>query len=847
MGCLSGVDAIAIPAELRERRQWVLWRRETRPDGRGGVKPTKVPWSPREGRNASVADPSTWTSFQEAVEELESGAGDGIGFVFTAEDPFVGIDLDGCRDPQTGAVEPWGQEIIDQLDSYTEVSPSGAGIHVIAIATLPDGGRRKGRIEMYDQDRFFCTTGQVADGAPRAVARRQTQIEALHAQVFGEPTPSAPQVGPARPPRGNGTPLDDDDLLERARQARNGDRFRRLFDDGDLTDHPSQSEADLALCARLAFWTNGDAAQMDRLFRRSKLFRPKWDESHSTDGHTYGDITIARAIAGAGERYRGDGRFEGDRPRRQRPSGQGPPAAEVLDEADARPVITVSGGALPAIVDAAEEALLSSPGESLYQRGGLLVRVIRRDSTAVSTGIKRSAGAPIIVPVELPYLVERLTRAASWQTFDRRRGEFKWVDCPRKVAETYMARGVWGVPGLGGVLEAPTLRPDGSLLDQPGYDEKTGLLFDPGDTRFEPIPDRPTAEQAMAACQDLRGILDEFPFVGEADEAVALSAMLTGLVRRSLRAAPIHAFRSPKMRSGKTALADIISLLSTGRPCAVMSQATHAEDERKRLLAVLLSGDPVICYDNIDRPFGGAALAQALTQSEITDRVLGLSKTATVSTSATFLATGNNLTFEGDITARALTCDLDPEMERPEERAFKRNLYEYVPAHRGRLVVAALTLLRAYHVVGRPDPGLSRWAGFDEWSGLIRGALVWVGLPDPCETRERIEEQDPVRRSLSALLGAWHAHIGTSAMTLAEVLKYAVAPEIVAQESAALALRDALMDVAGRRGEISTRVLGNYLQANAMRIEGGLRAERVGQRSRAILWRVVPFPEGGGE
>jgi len=847
MECLSGVDAIAIPAELRERRQWVLWRAESRPDGRGGTKVTKIPWAHGKGRNASVADPSTWASFNEVVQALDAGEGDGIGFVFTAEDPFVGVDLDGCRDPQTGTVEPWAQEIIGQLDSYTEVSPSGTGIHVIAMATLPVGGRRKGRIEMYDRDRFFCMTGETASGHPRVIAHRQGEIEALHAQTFGDPAPSAPQLSPARPTRGNGTTLDDDDLLERARQARNGDRFTRLFDDGDLTGHPSQSEADLALCAHLAFWTNSDAAQMDRLFRRSKLFRPKWDESHSADGRTYGDITIARAIAGASEGYAGDGRSEGGRLRCPVASREGQQKAEVPDEPDARPVITVNGGALPEIVDAAEQALLTSPGESLYQRGGLLVRVIRRDSTTVCSGINRSAGAPIIIPIELPYLVERLTRVASWQTFDGRRHELKWVDCPRKVGETYMARGVWSVPRLGGVLEAPSLRPDGSLLDRPGYDEKTGLLFDPGGTTFEPIPDRPTAEQAQAACRDLRGILDEFPFIGEADEAVALSAMLTGLVRRSLPAAPIHAFQSPKMRSGKTALADIVSLLSTGRPCAVMSQAMNAEDERKRLLAVLLSGDPVICYDNIDRPFGGAALAQALTQGEITDRVLGLSKTATVSTSATFLATGNNLTLEGDITARALICALDPEMERPEERAFKRNLYEYLPEHRRKLVAAALTLLRAYHLAGRPDLGLSKWAGFDAWSDLIRGALVWVGLPDPCKTRERIEEQDPVRRSLSTLLSAWHAHIGTSGMTVAEVLRHAVAPEIVDKEPAALALRDALMDVAGRRGEISTRVLGNYLQANAMRIEGGLRAERVGQRSRAALWRVVPFPAGGGE
>ena len=843
--CIAGHSFHILPAKLRERPQWVIWRGERRQDSIGNTKATKIPWSPRSPRRASVNDPSTWGSFSEAVQALEDGRGDGVGFVFTTEDPYVGIDLDKCRDPATGDIEPWAQEIIAQLDSYTEISPSGTGVHAIAIGTLPPGGRRKGQIEMYDRNRYFCMTGQSIDEVPKKIEERQAEIEALHVKTFGPHTPDSVSSTPENPPRNSASELDDDVLLDLAREARNGDRFSRLFDRGDISDYPSQSEADMALCSHLAFWTNSDRAQMDLLFRRSSLFRPKWDESHSADGRTYGVMTIEKAIAGATDGYKGSGQGGST------PAADGQQAQATESPCDARlesagrPTISVVGGALPATVDAAEEALLSSNGEQIYHRGGLLMRVIRRDSMTIRGGIKRASGAPIIVPVELAYLVERLTRAAQWQTIDGRSKAPKTVDCPRKVAETYMARGVWRIPRLRGIIEAPTLRPDGSLLDRPGYDEKTGLLFDPGDTQFEPIPDMPTADEGKAACQALREILDEFPFVTRADESVALSAMLAGLVRRSLRFAPIHAFRSPKMRSGKTTLADLVSLLSTGRSCAVMSQAKDQEDERKRLLAVLLSGDPVICYDNIDRPFGGAALAQALTQEEITDRILGMSKTATVSTSATFLATGNNLTFQGDITARALACDLDPELERPEEREFKRRIYEYLPEHRGRLVAAALTLLRAFHVAGRPDPGLPRWAGFDEWSGLIRAALVWADLPDPCETRARIEDQDPVRRSLSTLLAAWEAHIGAAPMTVADVKREAVSPDTVADEPTGIALRDALMDVAGRKGEINTRVLGSYLQANEKRIEGGLRVERAGKRSGAVLWSVVRVSGGG--
>jgi len=305
----------------------------------------------------------------------------------------------------------------------------------------------------------------------------------------------------------------------------------------------------------------------------------------------------------------------------------------------------------------------------------------------------------------------------------------------------------------------------------------------------------------------------------------------------------MHAFRSPKMRTGKSALADIVSILATGRPCAVMSQASGPEDESKRLLAVLLAGDPIICYDNVDRPFGGAAICQALTQESITDRVLGVSKMATVPTASTFLATGNNLTFVGDITARVLVCDLDPQVEHPEERKFKRDLYTYVAANRGRLAAAALTVLRAYHVAKRPDQQLPRWAGFDEWSGLVRSALVWAGRPDPCVTRSRIEEQDPVRRSLTALLTAWHAHFESAQVTAAELVRAATPKDVYGSgDDRTAALRDALFEVAGRHEGINTHVLGNYLQANAMRIEGSLRIERMGTRSGVVLWRVGPAP-----
>ena len=154
------MDSTQIPAVLQETAQWVCWRVEDR-DGH----PTKVPLDPVTGQYASVAEPVTWHALETALAQYHRDADvDGIGFVFTADDPYVGVDLDDCRDPETGAVEDWAAEIIQRLASYTEVSPSGTGVHIITRGTAPAKGNRRGNLEMYDRDRYFTVTGDRVPG-----------------------------------------------------------------------------------------------------------------------------------------------------------------------------------------------------------------------------------------------------------------------------------------------------------------------------------------------------------------------------------------------------------------------------------------------------------------------------------------------------------------------------------------------------------------------------------------------------------------------------------------------------------------------------------------------------------
>jgi len=269
-----------IPPELACLVRWVVW------------KDNKVPRIPGTYRPASTTDPATWRSFGQALASVRCGQADGIGFVFT-DTPFAGIDLDHCL--RDGRLTCQAARIVAQLSSYAEISPSGTGLHVIVRGRLPPGPRRKGDVEMYDTDRYFTVTGYVWRNF-RIIQRRQAQLERLHAHLFGRPEPSQrPRASPL-------TPDSDQELLRRAASARNGDKFARLWE-GDFSDYDSHSEADLALCNFLAFWASGDTARMDRLFRQSGLFRPKWDEKHYASGQTYGQGTIERALAEGNEDY----------------------------------------------------------------------------------------------------------------------------------------------------------------------------------------------------------------------------------------------------------------------------------------------------------------------------------------------------------------------------------------------------------------------------------------------------------------------------------------------------------------------------------------------------------------
>jgi putative DNA primase/helicase len=287
----------AIPEELRSLPNWIIWRYEKRADKRGIVRETKVPYNAKSEKHALSNKPATWSGFGDAAAALKRDRSyAGLGFCLTP--PYVGVDLDGCR--QNGSFEPWADEIIRELDSYSEFSPSKLGVHVITKGELPDGPRQKvlggehHGVGLYDsaRGRYLTVTGNRISGNG-TIAERTVELQRIHARLF-PPQPKAKTKAKAEA----GAALTDDDLVERARNANDGGKFSRLWAGEWEGAYASQSEADLALSMRLAFWTNRDAARIDALFRRSGLMRQKWERAD------YRDVTIAKAIAQTTETWR---------------------------------------------------------------------------------------------------------------------------------------------------------------------------------------------------------------------------------------------------------------------------------------------------------------------------------------------------------------------------------------------------------------------------------------------------------------------------------------------------------------------------------------------------------------
>lgn len=437
-----------------------------------------------------------------------------------------------------------------------------------------------------------------------------------------------------------------------------------------------------------------------------------------------------------------------------------------------------------------------------------------------------------LIDVTGPSFADMLSRDIEFQKANAK-GEMLPTPCPDNIVKAFLARkGQHVLRPVTGITLVPVLRKDGSVLNEPGYDVSTGLIYEPGNVTFPDIPAAPSKDDAVAAINMLLEPLAKFPFVSDADKAVALSGMLSLVAKRIVGNVPLHGFDAPIRGSGKSMLVDMMAMIATG----ARSQHTplNADDiENTKTLATLLKqGSPVISFDNLTTPLGFELLESMLASERIECRILGMTKSFVAINNAVVFANGNNLRVKGDMARRAIMGSINPQMERPELRQFSFDPVAMIEQDRPGYVIACLAILRAFILAGKPvTPG--PLGSFEEWSALVRGALLWLGQADPCETMSRLTDASDEAMTFGNLLAQWEAVVGSKAVTAKGLI--AAASD---KENGGQVLWDAVTVVAGDRGSIDTRKLGDYLLARKERVAGGRWISQDGISEGSRRWKL---------
>ena len=501
--------------------------------------------------------------------------------------------------------------------------------------------------------------------------------------------------------------------------------------------------------------------------------------------------------------------------------------------------IRVAAGERHKAADDGITALMAA-NTAFYQRDRSIVRVCQVQA-------RSSAGDIILVPgiaaVTSAILERALGQAVVWERFDVKADKWVRTDPPRPVTAQIMDMvGEWPFAPLAGVIGCPTLRPDGSLLSAEGYDFATGLVLISAVT-MPPLSDCPTRRDAEAAMALLGELLEEFPFANDVSRAVALSSIITPVLRGAMSVAPLHLITAPEPGSGKSYLADVASMIATGERAAVVAVAPNPEETEKRLIGAALAGHPIISLDNCRDTLEGDFLCQVTERPLLQLRPLGTSDKVRVTNTFTTFANGNNISVAADMVRRTVTCSLDANVENPECRTFLGDPLAAVRRNRGAYIAACLTIARAYFAAGKPHrlPPLS---SFEGWSDTVRSPLVWLGAGDPVVSIAAARRADPVRQGRSRVFEAWRDDVGTGiGFTATELIEQAEARHSYDGTHVRPAFSAALGEIAQKQGVrdylIEPRRLGKWLAKEENTIASGLKLTADRTDLRRVRFRLL--------
>ena len=481
--------------------------------------------------------------------------------------------------------------------------------------------------------------------------------------------------------------------------------------------------------------------------------------------------------------------------------------------------IHIVASQLPRMLVETEEALRAS-GMPIFKRAGVLVHptvetILAADGHKTTIAQLRAFTADALIVWG--------SEAALFRRFNLKRNQWVDTDPPRQVINSLLAHADrWSIPRVGGIITTPTLRSDGSLLADPGYDRHSELYLLP---EFGPltISQRPTRNEAIAALGLLIDLFSEFSFVGPLDRSVALSGLLTSLVRGSLATAPMFLIRAHTPGTGKSYLVDVIATIATGRPCPVITAGKTEEETEKRLGTILLGGSPIVSLDNCMHDLEGQLLCQVTERPLVKIRILGRSEMPECECHTTMFATGNNIGLKGDMIRRGLLCNLDTLIERPELRAFQHEPLREVISDRRSYVTAGLTIIRAYLTANAPAVCKSI-GSYADWSKMVRSPLVWLSQPDPVESMEAAHDDDPELANIRELFSLWPDYLDfDQRYTTSRIIEIVCQP-LSPNDFNRQPFKDLLLRIAGNnQGAASPERLGRWLRKISGRVVDGCR------------------------
>lgn len=501
---------------------------------------------------------------------------------------------------------------------------------------------------------------------------------------------------------------------------------------------------------------------------------------------------------------------------------------------------------------------------ALYVRGKELVTIVGALAPDPDERAPIAENTPVITPVEAPTLTERITRniritrlkpltkgQAMLVASGGRAPPPEWVPAlpPPLVVNALIARGQWPLRHLSAVSETPVLRPDGSLLQTPGYDATTGYVYRPS-CDFPEVPDQPSKADAVAALAELNEVFIDFPYVDDAARMVPVAAILTIIARSAIEGAcPAFLLDATTRGSGKTLQADAISAVALGRSAARKSYPTEEEELGKILSSYAIAGARMILFDNVTREFGGGELDQAITARDAVElRVLGRSEVRRLLWNAVIMASGNNISLSEDTVRRVLVARLETPDENPEDRTgFKHpHLFQWIMEERPRLVAAALTVLRAFARLGGHRHDGQAWGSFEAWSRLVPGAIVYAGGANPMAARPSLERHasDASRALITVLEQLPRLDAKSKGLSTRDLVRLLYPSRTSDEERASDGfdgLRDALEAWAPPKpGQPpSLQLLGKKLRSNVGRCISGKRLVRLPEEGRqGVRWVV---------